>query len=195
VREPVRGFVADATSLDLAIADVNDAAQECACGQHDGAGADLGIIGKANTNNLPTLHDQIGDFALDNPETGLLGQKGLDRRLVQGPVGLGAGAPYGRTFPAIEQAELDTGPIGSKAHDPAQCIDFTDKMTFSKAANRRIARHHTNRVCPHRQKSGLGTDACGRMRRFGAGMAATDHDDVEALVFHVKHSLLSDAKL
>ena len=90
-------------------------------------------------------------------------------------------------------------------HRAAQRVDLLDQMPLADAADRRIARHCAQGFDVVRQQQRLHAHARGRQRGFGAGMAATDNDDIEGIgefhdgrhstpaprLFHVKHACLS----
>ena len=67
-------------------------------------------------------------------------------------------------------------------------------MALSQTADGRIARHLPHPVDPlGNQRRAYATPPRGQ-RRLGSGVAATDDDDVEVPMFHVKHPLLSNAE-
>ena len=99
---------------------------------------------------------------------------------------------HGGAFTSVKKAELDTGRVGKTAHHAIERIDLTDQVAFTKPADRRVARHHPNRIGAKRHQSHLRTHPGRRVGCLGSGVPASDHDDV--VMFHVKHSLLSDAE-
>ena len=66
-------------------------------------------------------------------------------------------------------------------HGPAKRIDLAHEVTLADSANGRIAAHLANGFDAVGQQQGARTAACRRKRRFGAGMSATDDDDLEIL--------------
>jgi hypothetical protein len=67
-------------------------------------------------------------------------------------------------------------------------------VPFPQPPNSRVARHHTNSSFRQRGKGCVRAKPRSRMGGFATGMATPDDDDIEIKLFHVKHSLLSDAK-
>ncbi len=98
----------------------------------------------------------------------------------------------GRAFAAIQQTELDPRLVRQAAHDAVQRVDLADKVALAKTADSRIAGHGAQCLDPQRDKSSRHTHPGGCCCRFGARMAAADHDDI--VVFHVEHPLLADAE-
>jgi len=81
-----------------------------------------------------------------------------------------------RSLAAVEETELNPGPVGDSAHKAIERIDFADEMPFSKTADGRIAGHRPDGVRPVRDEGGARSEASGRGCGFGAGMT-TAHDD------------------
>jgi hypothetical protein len=83
-------------------------------------------------------------------------------------------------FSTVQDAKLDTGQIGGAAHEAIERVNFPHEVTFSKAANRRIARHSSDGFelvgYQGRLSAHAGSSRCG----FAAGMAAANHHDVES---------------
>ena len=105
----------------------------------------------------------------------------LDFLLVRLLIGLGPRAVHRRALAAIEHAELNAGGVDGAAHGSAQCVDLADDVPLGHAANGRIAAHLANGFDAVGEQQGARTTACRRKRRFGAGMSATNDDDLEIL--------------
>ena len=73
---------------------------------------------------------------------------------------------------------MNTGLIRGARHEPAQRIDFPYQVALADTANRRVAGHLTKGFDALRQQQGTRTHARSGRGRFGAGMAATHHDDI-----------------
>ena len=101
------------------------------------------------------------------------------RLLVKLAVGLGAGSAHRRTLAGIERTKLDPGDIGRTRHRAAKRIDLAHQVAFADTADRRIAAHRSERLDALRQQQRQRTHARSRERSLGAGMAATDDDDIE----------------
>jgi hypothetical protein len=158
--------------------DVNLAVEEGSCGQHDRIGqkADAQFGDCAAT---LTFDDQVVAGIGEKRQIGLVFQSTADGLLVQHTVGLGASRAHRRAFRGVEDAELDTGFVGSRGHRPAQRIDFAHQVALANAADRRIAAHRPQRVEVVGQQQRIRPrPRCGK-RSFGAGMAAADNNDIE----------------
>lgn len=60
--------------------------------------------------------------------------------LIQRSIDLGAGSPDSRTFPPIQDLELNTGFVNNAPRNSVQSIDFSYNSTLSNTAETRIAR-------------------------------------------------------
>src|SRR5207253_1626777 len=94
-------------------------------------------------------------------------------------VGLGAGTAHGRALAAVEHPELDAGLVCDAAHQAIERIDFAHQMTLAEAADRWIARHRPDSREAVGHQRGLGAHPGGGGGSVTAGMATTDHDDIE----------------
>src|SRR5205807_368434 len=94
-------------------------------------------------------------------------------------VGLRARAADGRALAAVEYPELDPGLVGDAAHQAIERIDLTHQMTLAEAADRRVARHRPDRRESVGHQRDLGAHPGGGGSSFAAGVATTDHDDIE----------------
>lgn len=160
---------------------MNLSVKEGACGEHDGA------CGKANTklrhraDNPVTFDDQVVTGLREQGQIRLVFQTATDRLLVQHAVGLRARRTHGRTLARIEDAKLDACLVGRCCHRAVERVDFLDQMALADAADRGVATHRAERVEAVREQQRLDAHARAGKRCFGAGMAATDHDHVEAV--------------
>ena len=68
-------------------------------------------------------------------------------------------------------------------------------MTLAQAPDRRITRHHADGFLAHRDQSGSGARARCCVGGLCTCMAAADHNDIECIMFHVKHPSLTNAEL
>ncbi len=107
-------------------------------------------------------------------------QRVLHGGAIKRPVGLGAGPAHGRAFAAVEQAELNPGPVRDPAHQAVQGIDLPHQMAFADTADGGIAGHFTQGLALVGEEQSAGTRARRSRRRFAAGMAAANHDDIMA---------------
>src|SRR5204863_8774886 len=96
-------------------------------------------------------------------------------------VALRARALDRRALRTVEHFELDAGPIGGLPHHAAESVDFLDEVAFGESADGGIARHPADGLALHRDERHRHTTARAHTRCLGAGMAAPDHDHIEAL--------------
>ena len=96
-------------------------------------------------------------------------------------VGLGARSTHRRTLGAIEQPELNSCPVRDPADQAVERIDFPHEMAFAEATYGRVTRHGSDSRKAHGEKRRARPHPGCRGRRFAAGMATADHDDIELL--------------
>jgi hypothetical protein len=89
---------------------------------------------------------------------------------------------------------LNPRTIRGTAHDPVERVHLAHEMALSEAADRRIARHHPDRLASQGYQGDLCAQTRGRMGGFGPGMAATHNENVKCAMFHVKHSSFAKAE-
>jgi hypothetical protein len=82
---------------------------------------------------------------------------------------------------AVEDAELDAGLVGGRGHRAPQRVDFLDQVALADATDRRVAAHLPQCFDVVRQQQRAAAQSRRGQRRFGAGVATADHDDVEFL--------------
>ena len=145
--------------------------------------ADLG-----HSAHHPVAFDhEVVDRLLEKGEVGLVFQHPADGCLVEDAVGLGAGGAYRRPLGAVENAELDAALVRGQRHRAAKRVHLFDQMALADAADRRVAGHLTQGLDVVGEQQGLAAHPGRGQRSLGAGMAATDDDDVEFLgVQHVR---------
>ena len=117
----------------------------------------------------------------------------LHGRRIELAIGLGARPAHRRAFAAIEHAELDAPSIGHAAHQPIERIDLAHQMPLAQPADRRIARHGADGGEAVRDQRRSRAHARGGGRSLAAGMAATNHNHIEASI-HRKHHLSRAAR-
>jgi hypothetical protein len=158
--------------------DMHAPVQEGTGGQHDRTRHEADADLRHHAGNTLALHDEVGRSLLEQIEIGLIFKTASYRRLVENTVRLRPRRAHGRPLARIEGSELDSGLVRGQRHGPAKCIDFLHQMPLADAADRRIARHLTQRFDVVRQQQRTRTGARGNQRGFGTGMAATDDDHV-----------------
>ena len=83
--------------------------------------------------------NEIVGLGLDHFEVRSGPDRGLHRRGIEFAVRLRARAAHGRTFAAVEHAELDAAAVGDPAHQPVERIDLAHQMALAETADGRIA--------------------------------------------------------
>ncbi len=157
-------------------------AQEGAGGQNHGAGSDFTGISQPNAGNPAVFDEQIVDFGLDHREIGGLADRPLHGGRIELAVGLGARTAHRRALAAVQNPKLDAALVGDPAHQAVQRIDFPHQMALAESANGRVAGHRADGRKPMRDQRRGRAHARGGGRGLAAGMPATDHDDIEALI-------------
>ena len=179
-RQAERRRLADPAGRRLLLADMDQAAQERAGGQHDGAAANLAAVARAarrrpgrraisRSSTSPSITVEVRGLA-DRP---------LHRCGVELAVGLRARPAHRRSLAAVEHAELDAALVGDPAHQAVERIDLAHQMALAEPADRRIAGHRADGREPVRDQRRARAHARSRSRSLAAGMAAADHDDIE----------------
>ena len=128
--------------------------------------------------------EQLVGEVFDNGEIRAILEQGANLVLVGGAIGLGAGAPDGGAFAAVEHAKLNAGGVDGQAHEAAEGVHFADDLAFGKAPNGGVATHLGDGVAADGNQRGLGAEAGGGMGGFGTGMAGSNHNDLEGVSTH-----------
>jgi hypothetical protein len=86
---------------------------------------------------------------------------------------------------------LDHGEVSGSSHDSTKCIDFADDGSLGNAADRRIARHLSDRFKRARDQSHMGSETSSSNSRLGAGMTGAYDYDIELgfKVSQLRHTL------
>ncbi len=167
---------------------------------HEGAGSEYhGVARKTdprlgvNPEHSPLLDVEAGDFRLLEVEVRLMLQDLLHPEPVQLLVRLGAGGAHRRTFPGVEDAELDAGCVDVLSHLAAEGVDLLHQVTLGQAADGRVAGHQGNGVQVDGEKERRAPHARRGERRLAAGMPGPHHDHV--VFFIVEDQLLAPSLL
>jgi hypothetical protein len=156
-------------------------AQEGAGGQHHGAGREAPPVRRDDAGDAALIHNEVLDRGLDHLEA----WGGCDRRLhgpaVELAVGLGAGALHRGAFAAVQHPELDAGGVGDPSHEAVKGVDLAHQMALAEAADSRVAGHLADVGEAVGDEGRPGAEPRGGRGGLAARMAATNHDDVEAL--------------
>ena len=129
--------------------------------------------------NLIALDREGCDVGLLEGEIGKILQKRFDTELIGLLVTLGTRSPNTRTFGCIEHPKLDSRGIRVESHDPAECINLPNEVTFSQSSNGWVARHLTDRIGILCQQKRLGTHRGSCMGGLDTGMTGTNHKDIK----------------
>ena len=127
-------------------------------------------------------NEEIVRLPLDHREVRAVPHRRLHRGRIETPVLLRPRTADRRPLAAIEDAKLDAAFIGDTAHQSVEGVDLADKMALPQPADRRIARHGTDGGEAMGDQRRRRAHARSRSRRLTAGMAAADHDDIEARI-------------
>ena len=114
-------------------------------------------------------------------EPRLVGKQARHRPPVDGAIGLGARPAHGRPLAPVEHPEVDAGAVDGASHEAVEGVDLAHQLALAQAADGRVARHLADGLQAVGEQEGAGAEARRRRRRLAAGVAAPDHDDVEAL--------------
>ena len=109
------------------------------------------------------------------------------RSSVETAIALGTRRPYRRALAAIQHSELQHGKIGRASHNATERIDFTNYRSFRDAADRRIARHLTDRLERGRDDAYTRAKSRGSNRRLCSGVTTTDDNDVEVCFVRARY--------
>ena len=124
------------------------------------------------------IEEQICDHALHELEGRELLEQRAHGAAVERPIALRAWRPDCRALGAIQHTELDRRAIGGAAHQTAKGIDLADDGTLRDAADGGITGHLPDCFEVGGKQKGAGLKPRGHRRSFGAGVAATDHNNV-----------------
>ena len=179
---PDRRRLADPSGRGLAFADMDQAAQERAGGEHHGPCPELAAVRELEPGDPPVAQHEIVGLGFDHGEIGGLADRLLHGGGVELAVGLRARPAHGRALAAVEHPELDAAAVGHAPHQAIERVDLAHQMALAEPADRGIAGHRADGREAVRDQRRSRAHARGRRRRLAAGVAAADHDDVEVLV-------------
>ena len=131
LREAEGWLLTNATGGNLFGADMNEATQEGATGKHNGATMNPATICHDNGRDAITSHFDIESITLNNRQILYCADFALHSLAIQTSIGLRARTTNGRTFFAIEHTELNACSIRNAAHQPIQCVDFSNEMSLA----------------------------------------------------------------
>ncbi len=170
--------------------------------KHNSTASQQASVSKFNMRD-PTIGDaDINHLTLDNLQRWLRFNRQLHRLTIKFAIRLRPRPTHRRALASIEKSELDAGVIGNPAHQSIQRINFTYKVPFAKAADRRITGHDPDRIGRNSNQCSRGTSTRGSGSGLATRVSTTNHNNIETLrhiypsklrrcreSFHVKHSL------
>ena len=171
------GFCASSAAY-LFLPHVYQAAQKCARRYHHRSAVEACAPKRINTNNSAVFNEDFRGFVLPDGQIFLRLQPAAPLLNKARAVALGARAPHGGTFRAVEHAELYGAGICHFACASAQRIYLADNLSFGNAADGRVATHLRYLVHIHRNHAGFRAHPCRSLRCFTARVACANHDDV-----------------
>src|SRR5262245_18047506 len=98
--------------------------------------------------------------------------------------------PDSCAFAAVEHFERNAGLIRENAHDAAKRIDLFYELSFCNSADRRIARHLSNRIQRHCDERSSRSAVCRSRCGFASGMSAANYNYVKLLAHFPIQKLL-----
>ena len=158
---------------------MDDAAQEGAGRYDKSPTADQCRSIDGNTNNAPRVERYAGGLAFDDAKVRCFGNQAAHCRLIKPTIHLRPRALNCRPLSTVEHAKLNSCGVCGATHETVKRVDFPDKVSFSKATYRRIARHRAYRAERMRHERCLRAESSGGGRRFTAGVPAADNRDIE----------------
>ena len=139
--DTVRCRFGDSPARYLGASDVHQPVHECAGGQDDARGVYGEVQGSTHPFYRIVFDDELFYGVLPHIEVGGVFDDrppGLDEFL---PVALGARAPHGRPFGAVQHPELDGGFVGYYSHLSSQGVDLPDNLPFGNTSYGGVAAH------------------------------------------------------
>ena len=130
-------------------ADMHQSVQECTCSQNYAFGMERNAPAGNHSRYFSVLDQKFFNSVLPDMKVRYVLQN-----LSPGPdkftaVALCTWTPHGRTFRAVEHAELNGSTVCYQSHVTAQCIDLPYDLSFGNASYGRVATHLANLVHVH----------------------------------------------
>ena len=176
--EPGRGGVAHPPGGKVLQADVDQAVEKGAGGDHHRPDPDLLVDRGAEADDAAVVDQQAVDRGLAERQVRLVLQHRLHPQAVEEAVGLGPGRADGRALAGVETAELDRGGVDVLRHLAAEGVDLPHQVALGQAADRRVAGHGADGVGVDDGDKGAAAHPGGGQGRFAAGMAGADHGNI-----------------
>ena len=180
-RQAQRGSLAHAAGRNLGFPDMNQAAQKRPGRHDDRSGRESTSIGQQHRRYAALADLHVEHVAGDDLKIGPCLEQFLHGVPIELAIRLGTGATDRRPLAAIEHPELDAAAIGRERHDAVESVDLANQMALAQPADRRVARHDPDEVRLVRDQSRARAVTRRSRGGLGAGMAATDDDDIVGL--------------
>ena len=119
-RQPQRRRFADAAGGNLFFADMDEAAQKRAGGQHHGAAGNFAAVGEFHAAHAAVRRSPDRRPRLRSPANSALPNCRLHRRRIELAIGLRARAAHRRAFAAVEHAKLDAARSATRPIRPSR---------------------------------------------------------------------------
>ena len=163
--------------------DVHQPVQEGTGGDDDALGVEGAAPDGEDAPNFAVGYQELPHGVLPDVEVGRVLQHLAPCPDELVAVALGAGAPHGRAFRAVQQTELDGCLVGHSSCPSAQSVYFANDLPLGYAADGRIATHLTNLIHIHRDETGARAQVGRGGGGFASGVAGAYHDNV-VIEFH-----------
>ena len=145
-------------------------------------GADSTRVLQLDPNRALVLNDQVSHNALAQAKVWRRFQSSAHLQAIECAVGLRSRGPNGGPARSVKQAKLNPGSIDKTAHDPAEGVNLSDKMTLTNAPDGWIARHLPDQVQVKRHQSSISAETCGGRCRFAAGVPTPNYNHIKNFI-------------
>ncbi len=135
-----------------------------------------GGLGLSRPGRPPEKTDRL---AFQDPDSCLSGYVPPGGLLIGAPVALAARGLDGPPLARVQQAELDAGLVGQKAHAAAQGVHLAGELSLADPSDGRIAGHAAQGRCPQGDQNHAKPEARGGGGGFQAGVPSADNGHVE----------------
>lgn len=125
------------------------------------------------------LGDKIIDRLLEEEKVRLGFEPAANRLTVKDSVGLRTGSLHRRALACIESPKLDTRLIGGFGHQAPEGINLSHKVALADSADRRVARHLSERLELMREKERPAPHPGTGRRSLGPGVTAAHDNHIE----------------
>src|SRR6185312_11733311 len=138
---------------------MNESIEESPRCYHDGSRCDPSRVLHFYTRYRFIFHNQVDDHALSQVKIGGVFQNTPHLLAIQSAISLRSWRLNRRTARAIQQSKLNARAIDYAAHQAAQSVNLTNKMTFGNTSDSWIARHLSNQIKINSDERSLRTQA------------------------------------